>query len=84
MAESDQFAAHAERFRADADAATLENVRDRNLRAAVAWDKRAATARLTEAARTAREAATAAAREERDALAPDDAVALDDASEPAR
>jgi len=62
MAESDQFAAHAARFRAEAVEATLDNVRDRCLRAADAWDKRAHTSRQTEASRATREAATAAAR----------------------
>jgi hypothetical protein len=62
MAESEQFAAFAQRFRTEADEATLANVRDRCLRAADAWEKRANTSRQTEASRAQREAATAAAR----------------------
>jgi hypothetical protein len=62
MSESEQFAAHAARFRAEAEEATLDNVRDRCLRAAAAWDLRAESSRRTTAAREQREAATAAAR----------------------
>jgi hypothetical protein len=62
MAESEQFAAHATRFRTEAEEATLDNVRDRCLRAAAAWESRAVSARRTETSRAQREAATAAAR----------------------
>lgn len=60
MTESEQFAAHAARFRAEAAEATLANVRERCLRAATAWEKRAATSRLVTDARLERESATAA------------------------
>jgi len=46
---------HAQRAQADADAATLENVRERNLRAAHAWEQMAERVELTETARAARE-----------------------------
>ncbi|RYD91435.1 MAG: hypothetical protein EOP61_27575 [Sphingomonadales bacterium] len=46
---------HAQRAQADADAATLENVRERNLRAAHAWQQMAERVELTETARAARE-----------------------------
>lgn len=60
MAESDQFEAHAARFRAEAAEATLDNVRDRCLRAAAAWDARALSSRRTEVSRAKRAAETAA------------------------
>lgn len=60
MTESEQFAAYADRFRAEALETELENVRDRCLRAATAWDARAAVSRRTAAARLEREAGTAA------------------------
>lgn len=60
MAESDQFEVHAARFRAEAEQATLDNVRDRCLRAAAAWDARAVTSRRTEQSRAKRAADTAA------------------------
>jgi hypothetical protein len=44
----DQFSARAEEARAEADAATLANVRDRCLRAAAAWEAMAARARRTD------------------------------------
>jgi hypothetical protein len=47
----DQFAARAEEARAEADAATLDNVRDRCLRAAAAWEAMAARARRTDVMR---------------------------------
>ncbi len=47
----DQFAARAEEARAEADAATLDNVRDRCLRAAAAWEAMAARARRTDVLR---------------------------------
>ncbi|MEI9851101.1 MAG: hypothetical protein WDN24_09975 [Sphingomonas sp.] len=48
--------AHAEQARADADAATLDNVRDRCLRAAAAWTAMAERSERTERARMLREA----------------------------
>ena len=48
---------HAAKAQADADAATLDNVRDRNLRAAEAWRQMAERQERTERARAAREAA---------------------------
>ena len=61
MADSDQFDLQAARFRAEAAEATLDNVRDRCLRSAAAWEARAATSRRTETSRAQRAAATAAA-----------------------
>ncbi|WP_066800789.1 hypothetical protein [Sphingomonas soli] len=46
---------HAERAQADADAATLGNVRERNLRAADAWRQMAERIERTETARATRE-----------------------------
>ena len=46
---------NASRAQADADAATLDNVRDRNLRAAHAWEQMADRIARTERARAARE-----------------------------
>lgn len=46
---------HAQRAQADADAATLENVRERNQRAADAWGQMAERIVRTETARAARE-----------------------------
>ena len=60
MAESDQFDLHAARFRAEAAEATLDNVRDRCLRAAAAWEARASSSRRTELSRAKRAAETAA------------------------
>ncbi len=56
MSESDQFDAYAAQFRAEADQASLDNVRGRCLRAASAWEARAATSRRTEASRARRAA----------------------------
>ena len=53
----------AEDARKDADAATLDNVRQRCLRSEAAWKEMAARARRTEVMRTKSEAAKAAARE---------------------
>ena len=58
MRDSDIYAAHAARCRAEADAAMLDNVRERCLRAEAAWAQMADRSRKTEAARLAR-AATA-------------------------
>ncbi|HEX8301481.1 hypothetical protein [Sphingomonas sp.] len=46
---------NAQRAQDDADAATLDNVRDRNLRAAMAWQQMADRVATTERARAARE-----------------------------
>jgi hypothetical protein len=46
---------------AEADAATLDNVRDRNLRAAYAWTQMADRQERTDRARATREGNTAAA-----------------------
>lgn len=59
MSDSDLFDAHATRFRAEAAEATLDNVRDRCLRAANAWEARALTSRRTEQSRAKRAAETA-------------------------
>jgi hypothetical protein len=47
----EQFTARADEARADAQAATLDNVRDRCLRAAAAWEAMAARARRTDVLR---------------------------------
>ncbi|MDF2640570.1 MAG: hypothetical protein K0R64_3554 [Novosphingobium lindaniclasticum] len=56
MSDSDTFAAHAARCTREADEATLDNVRDRALRAAAAWHAMAERSLKTEATRAAREA----------------------------
>lgn len=57
MRDSDQFAARATAARADADAATLDNVRDRCLRAERAWRDMAERSLRVETARDTRVAA---------------------------
>jgi hypothetical protein len=57
------YLARAEQARADADAATLDNVRDRCLRSEAAWNQLAERAAKTEQLRVAHEAAKAAALE---------------------
>lgn len=57
------FLARAEEQRKLADAATLDNVRERCQRAEAAWLEMARRANLTRGMREAREAETAAARE---------------------
>lgn len=57
----DFFVARAAEARADADAASLDNVRDRCLRAAAAWDSMAARAERGERLRAQAEAEKAAA-----------------------
>jgi len=47
----EQFTARAEEARADAEAATLDNVKERCLRAAAAWEAMAARARRTDTMR---------------------------------
>lgn len=62
----DFYLARAAEARADADAATLDNVRDRCLRAAAAWDDMAARAARSERMRAeadAKKAEMAAAAE---------------------
>lgn len=56
MRDSETFAAHAERCRAEAAEATLDNVRDRALRAGAAWSAMAERSLKTEASREARQA----------------------------
>ena len=58
MRDSDQFSARAASARADADAATLDNVRDRCLRAEKAWLDMAARSLRVETARDTRIAST--------------------------
>ena len=57
----DFYLARAAESRADADAATLDNVRDRCLRAAAAWDNMAARAARSDRMRAQAEAEKAAA-----------------------
>jgi hypothetical protein len=59
----DFYIARATEARADAERATLDNVRDRCLRAAAAWDAMAARAHRTETMRAKQEAAKAAQRD---------------------
>jgi hypothetical protein len=59
----DFYIARATEARADAERATLDNVRERCLRAAAAWDAMAARAHRTETMRAKQEAAKAATRE---------------------
>ena len=58
------YLARAAEARADADAATLDNVRDRCLRSEAAWVEMAARAGRTEKMRAKSEAAKAAAKVE--------------------
>lgn len=60
MRDSDAFSAHAARCQQEAADATLDNVRDRALRAEAAWTAMAVRSRKTEASREAREARTLA------------------------
>lgn len=60
--QSDFYAARADEARADAEAATLQNVRERCLRAAAAWEDMAARASRTARMRERQEAEKAAAR----------------------
>ena len=55
MATATDFRAQAAKCRADADSATLDNVRDRNLRAEAAWLDMAERHERTTASRLARE-----------------------------
>lgn len=58
------FRAQADRARADAEAAELDNVRERAMRSVAAFEAMAASAERVTRLRTDREAATAAARVE--------------------
>lgn len=58
---AESYREYAAKAQADADAATLDNVRDRNLRAADAWLQMADRHERTERARAEREGSTAAA-----------------------
>lgn len=60
MRDSDSYDAHAARCRQEADAAELDNVRERCLRAEAAWTAMADRSRKTEASRDARQARTLA------------------------
>jgi hypothetical protein len=53
MRDSDNYAAHATRCRQEADAAILDNVRERSLRAEAAWAAMADRSRKTEQSRDA-------------------------------
>jgi hypothetical protein len=59
MRDSDVFSNNARSAHADAEAATLDNVRERCLRAEQAWTKMADRSRAFEISRDARVAATA-------------------------
>lgn len=61
MSDRETFLARAAEARADADAAVLDNVRQRCLRSEAAWSEMAARAERTETMRAAREAEKAAA-----------------------
>ena len=60
MRDSDTYSAHAARCHEEAESASLDNVRDRALRAEAAWSAMADRSRKTEASRDAREARTLA------------------------
>ncbi|MBB3693241.1 hypothetical protein [Sphingomonas sp. BK580] len=59
MRDSETFTANAARCREEADAATLDNVRDRCLRAEAAWVAMASRSRRSERARDERVATVA-------------------------
>jgi hypothetical protein len=63
----DFYMARAAEARADAEASGLDNVRDRCLRSAAAWDAMAARAHRSDTFRAKQEAAKAAAAEALDA-----------------
>ena len=62
MRESDTYTARATAAAADADAATLDNVRERCLRSAAAWDHMADRAQRTDKMRVRQAAEKEAAR----------------------
>jgi hypothetical protein len=63
MAQQLNYRSNAAQCRADADAATLDNVRERNLRAEAAWIAMAERQERVETARHAREAAVKSQQE---------------------
>ena len=67
MSQHDFYAARAAEALADAESATLANVRDRSLRAAAAWGALAARAHRSDADRAKQAAETAAAAAELEA-----------------
>jgi len=71
------FRAQADRARADADAAQLDNVRDRAMRSVAAFEAMAASAERVTKLRTDREAATAATRADAEAAEAADAEAAE-------
>ena len=64
MRDSDQFTAHADRCDAEAASATLDNVRDRSLRASATWRDMAERSLRMETARAERESRTPVAATE--------------------
>lgn len=56
MAVKDEYLTRAAASRAEAQATSLENVRERSLRSAAVWEEMAANAELTETLRARREA----------------------------
>lgn len=76
-ATSDFYQTQSDKCSADATASKLTQVRDRNLRAAIAWGEMALRAVQTESARTDRERVAEAARDARAAagMAPPDRAA---------
>ena len=69
MTDWETYRARADEARADADAATLDNVRDRCLRAEAAWAAMAARAERNHKLRAAQEAAKSAATAESNSVA---------------
>ena len=69
-AQHDFYTARADEARADADAATLANVKERSLRAAAAWDAMAARAHRSDVHKAKAEAARVAAAEAPDMSVP--------------
>ncbi len=63
MSQPITFRANAAKCRADADAATLDNVRDRNLRAEAAWLAMAERQERVDSARAVREASVKSTQE---------------------
>lgn len=70
MTDRETFLARAAEARKDADAALLDNVRDRCLRSEAAWSEMAARAERTEKMRAARDAEKAAIAESADKAEP--------------
>ena len=81
MRESEFFTARADAAQAEADAATLDNVRERSLRAQQAWNTMAQRSIRSEGARDAREAAAASAQvAAADSARPDFMIRSDEAT----